>query len=237
MSKIKLPDGVGIAIQGPTNYVDLLINFWPQFDCPITWGTWSDEPIRNILKIERAGIEVVIVDKPEFTGFLNCNLQFLSSHASIEALRKYDVKHVLKMRSDCVMYNLEQIWPIDTDISFMFSYNPKASIPYAYCLDGVYHMGLDFPADHAFFGKIDTVSHVMAGYEKYWNPAPPESIILKRWLDLRKIEQNFDIQFLKENGVHYWGGDAVKKSAEFIWLKPQVNMTSMLIHENYLRMY
>jgi hypothetical protein len=246
MSKIKLPEGVGIAIQGPTERAEEMIVFWNQFNCPVVWGTWNDEPARNILKIERSGIEVILIDKPVYAGYLNCNMQFKSSLYSLQNLKQKGVKHALKVRHDCLFHNIENIWPINAEISFQCSYNPNQSWEIAYRLpkdlkcaigDGKFHMGVDFPPDFCIFGDIDILIKVFDLYMGWSQPIPPESLILKQWLDLKGLEDNFTPEFLKSNGLHYFGPDTLKMGASLIWLKNNWNMTEALREQPLIRIF
>ena len=246
MTKIQLPQGVGIAIQGPTNMVKEMSIFWSNFDCPIVWATWSDEPARNILKIERSGIEVILIDKPNYSGYLNCNMQFKSSLAGLKRLEEMHVKHALKIRHDCVFYGLEKLWPINAEISFEHSYNPQHCFEIVYRLpknlkqksgEGKFHLGCDYPADLCIFGNMDVLLKVFDLYMEYNQPIPPESLILKQWLDLKGLEDNFTPEFLKSNGLHYFGPDAIKTGASLIWMKLNWNMTAILHNEPHIRIY
>jgi hypothetical protein len=246
MSKVKLPEGVGIAIQGPTNMVEEMSVFWSQFDCPIVWATWSDEPARNILKIERNGIEVILIDKPDYSGYLNCNMQFKSSFAGLKRLQELGVKHALKIRHDCVFFGIERVWPINADISFEHSYNPHNCSEIAYKLpkylkhqagEGKFHLGLDYPSDFCIFGKIDVLVKVFDLYMEWPQPIPPESLILKQWLDLKGLEDNFTPEFLKSNGLHYFGPTALKLGSSLMWMKNNWNMTALLYNEPNIRIY
>lgn len=246
MEKVKLPDGVGIAIQGPTNRVDEMVSFWSQFDCPKVWCTWIDEPARNILKIERSGIEVILIDKPDYPGYLNCNMQFKSSLFGLLRLKELGVKHAMKIRHDCVFYNLESIWPINEEISFEHSYNPIYCTEIVYKIpkdlknklsEGVIHLGQDHPSDLCIFGKIDVLIKVFDLYMEWNHPIPAESLILKQWLDLKGLEDNFNPEFLKMNGLHYFGPDMIKKNATLFWMKNNWNMRIILMNEPLIRIY
>lgn len=237
--KVKLPAGTGICIQGPTGFIDDVVHFWNRFDCPIVWSTWETEPAASVLKIERAGIPVLLSPKPAYEGYLNTNLQSVSAFAGISHLKNLGVTHVVKTRNDCVLYGLERIWPelIGCDISFMHSYNPEVCSEEAYRLDGVLHSGLDFPLDHIVFGKTDTLLAVYDGIQPFHRPIPAEAIFLNRWLKLRGLEQNFSPEYLKSNGVVYWGPIALRVTATSLWLKNNWNMTAVLWNEPNIRIY
>jgi hypothetical protein len=236
--KIKLPEGVGICIQGPTDFTDICY-FWNGFDCPVVWSTWETEPAKNILKIERSGIEVILSPKPNYSGYLNFNMQSTSTRVGLTRLKELGVNHAVKVRSDMIFSGIETVWQeiVGCDISFMHSYNPKYCPELAYCLDGIYHVGLDFTLDHIVFGNIDTMLYVFGGHEHWNRPIPPESIILKRWLDYRNLVHDFRPEYLKQNGLVYFGPIAMKHSKQVLWLKNNWDFTGIMHNEPNQRIY
>jgi hypothetical protein len=252
MKKISMPNEVGIAIQGPTTFYKEAIKFWNQFDCPMVWATWTDEPIRNVLEIQKSGIDVILLDKPKYVGHLNCNLQFMSSYAGIKRLSELGVEHCLKIRGDCLFFGLEQVWPVDSDISFMFSYNPKyieenqhleiSGGPFVwpehcYYLDGILHLGYDWPSDYAIFGKVNTMLDVFNYVQMYPESIPPEALILKQYINLKGLEHNFKHEYLSKNGVHYYGKSLIETNASILNVKYAENMKVVLSQCPGFRMY
>jgi hypothetical protein len=252
MKKLPMPNGVGIAIQGPTIFYKEAIQFWNTFDCPIVWGTWTDEPVRNLLEIQKSGIDIILLDKPKYVGHLNCNLQFMSSYAGIKRLSELGVKHCLKIRGDCVFYGLESAWPMGPDISFMFSYNPKC-LPenrhlginagpflwpeHCYYLDGVLHLGYDWPNDYAIFGKTDIMLEVFSGFQKYAVSVPPEALILKKYIDIMGMKHDFSYEYLSNNGVHYYGQSLITMNADVYCIKYTESMKVLLQQSIGFRLY
>lgn len=239
MRETKVPPSAGICIQGPTDYWLEVSTFWKQFDCPVVWSTWDTEPARNVLNIERTGIEVILSTPPTYAGYLNYNLQSLSTRVGMERLRERGVVDAVKVRSDSVMYGIERMWDlmVGCDIGFMFSHNPAVCPEVAYYLDGVYHNGIDFPHDHIVFGSVDTLEHVFGGHSAWNIPVPPEALLLKRWLDYRGLAHDFSPDYLRANGVRYWGGIAMALDVQPIWLKKGWNWIHILFNEPHKRMY
>ena len=67
----------GIVIQGPTNLCKEVVSSYK--DIPnVVWSTWDDEPQENITFISQF-MPVVLNKKPDFGGYLNINLQTLST--------------------------------------------------------------------------------------------------------------------------------------------------------------
>lgn len=239
MHKTKVPPTAGICIQGTTDHWFEVSEFWKQFDCPVVWSTWDTEPARNVLGIERKGIEVVLSTPPTYAGYLNYNLQSTSTRVGMERLRERGVVDAVKVRGDSVVYGVEHLWEQmqGCDIGFMFSYNPVTCPEVAYYLDGVYHNGLDYPNDHIVFGRVDTLEHVFGGHSEWHIPVPPEALLLKRWLDYRGLEHDFRPDYLRANGVRYWGGIAVELGVQPIWFKQGWLWWNILRNEPDKRIY
>lgn len=149
------------------------------------------------------------------------------------------VEHALKVRGDQIFGGLQWVWwdIIGCDIAFMCSYNPVATTVFwaksiAYHLDGVNHIGFDYPADYTVFGQIDTMCHVFGGYEPFVRPGPvpSEALLLKRWLDYRGLEHNFTPKYLKSNGLVYWK-EAAKRAISDGNL---VNLLSLKTGEDFI---
>lgn len=245
--KVKLPEKTGICIQGPTDYWEVY-KHWRQFDCPIVWSTWETEPAKRILEIERGGIEVVLSPVPKWAGFWNYNMQSVSTHAGLTRLKEMGVEHALKVRGDQIFGGVQWVWwdIIGCDIAFFCSYNPVSKTCYwakemSYYLDGIYHIGCDYVADYIVFGQMDTMLHVFGGLEKFPRPGPvpSEALLLKRWLDYRGLEHNFNPKYLKSNGLVYWKESALKSisngnAVDFFSLKTEENFIILGNNEFYI---
>lgn len=98
---------VGIVLQGPTTYAESTLNCY-RIARNVVWSTWEDEPAVNINAIKESGIKLNLTKKPAHTGYLNINLQCLSTYTGILELAKNpDIKYFVKIRSDFVMDNIE----------------------------------------------------------------------------------------------------------------------------------
>jgi hypothetical protein len=88
------------VIQGPTDYYKEVADL---FKYPnVVWSTWSDESVVRLEYIRSKGIEVVLVDKPQFPGYMNVNMQVKSTYEGIKYLEG-KVDEVLKVRSDTII--------------------------------------------------------------------------------------------------------------------------------------
>ena len=94
----------GIVIQGPTNYYKEIVPIYK--DIPnVVWSTWEDEPVENIEFINQY-VSVTLCQKPEFPGFLNVNMQTISTLNGIKYLQERGVTEILKTRGDVIITNL-----------------------------------------------------------------------------------------------------------------------------------
>lgn len=208
MEKFKLPEKTAIAIQGPTKYYKEISAFYKNFEAPIVYTTWKNEPAQNILYLERSGIHMELIDTPEYNGYLNVNMQNASSTHGLKYIKQnYDINHVLKIRSDTTIIGLERLWPniYGCEISWAHIYNPIEDPYWAYNLNGKVHTGMDWISDYAVFGKIDNLINMFDWYIPFNLPVPPESLYMYRYLLMKKLEHNFDVNYLKENGVIFFG--------------------------------
>ena len=97
----------GIVIQGPTNYYKKIIEHYKHIP-NIVWSTWEDEPIDNLKYIEN-NIPLIVNKKPSFPGYLNVNLQVLSTFSGIEYLVNNNVTEILKIRGDIIVSDIDKL--------------------------------------------------------------------------------------------------------------------------------
>jgi hypothetical protein len=117
-----------------------------------------------------------------------------------------NIQEIIKVRSDVAIYGIQRLLNIlyGYDIAFPFMYvkeNPLHNP--TYYLDGAIHTGMDFPCDHVIYGKISSLSRI---FDKHSDEtAPPESVILGRYLSNRNLPYTSDIGLLKKLGVFFFG--------------------------------
>lgn len=69
-------------------------------------STWENElPSRKIEHLRELGIIVVLNQVPSFHGRGNVNLQLISTSSGIKALEKFDIKRIIKTRTDQALLN------------------------------------------------------------------------------------------------------------------------------------
>lgn len=239
MNKLLLPSNVGIAIQGPTKYYKEISCFYSQFDCHIVFTTWKNEPAENVLYLERSGIHMELIDAPKYNGYLNVNMQSLSSVHGLKYLKdKFNVSSALKIRSDSMIFGLESLWPkiYDCEISWAHIYNPKEDPNWAYNLHGKTHIGMDWTVDYAVFGKIDNLIYLYDWVIDFNLPIPPESLYMMRYLEYKNMDHNFDIEYLKQAGAIFFAKYFVETNSDLYCMKYNQSFKHGLVTQPKLRL-
>lgn len=103
-------DKVAIVIQGPIRDEDdftietikLYKKMYPKIDIIIS--TWIDISEKQLEKIKKLDVHLVINEKPIYSGLGNMNYQIISSREGIKMARSLGCSYVLKMRSDQRIY-------------------------------------------------------------------------------------------------------------------------------------
>jgi hypothetical protein len=218
----------GIIIQGSTDFHhEEIANFYSQFN-NVVWSTWKDEPKKHLDYIRSMGITLILSYKPDYSGYLNVNLQCKSTLNGIKYFKDRGFSEVIKVRSDVLFWGIERV--LDKlkgkDVSFIAMYNPETCWAYAYYLD-YYHHGMDFPCDFIIHGNIDTMYNIFDYHTEINLPIAPESRLLKNYLTYRNIEPKFDFNHLVKNGVYFFNKDCIENNASIIWTKrnPRCNLT------------
>jgi len=217
---------IGIILQGPTEYCHPVAEFYSQFD-NVVWSTWKDEPKENIDFIFQKGIDVILNDKPEYGGYLNINLQCISTLEGIKYFQAKGFTEVIKVRSDVIFYEIDKVLPElhEKEIAFLNLNNPAYKPYLAYYLD-YYHVGLDFPSDHVIFGQINNMYNAFNYYIPWNDPVPPESIILRNYLTT-KGNTMFSYPNLINQGIYLFARDCNKHNSKIVWLKNNWDLISL----------
>jgi hypothetical protein len=144
----------GIAIQGPTDYYKEVADHYSQYP-NVVWSTWSDESIVRLEYIRSKGIEVILIEKPQFPGYMNVNMQVKSTYEGIKYLEG-KVDEVLKVRSDTIISNLPALMNglKGKQLSFMATCKEGVRKDLAYDLE-YYHTSHDYPSDNVIYGKVE----------------------------------------------------------------------------------
>lgn len=193
---------VSIIIQGPTSYYKEILDAYSNYS-KVLWCTWKDEPSTNIKAIEKSGIVVHLIEKPNISGNSNINLQCKSTYEGLLKCNElFQTDYYIKIRSDFRISNIsllcQRFIKKKSDLNFLGWAN----------IDG------GFILDYIVFGDFENM-------KKFWkfediadqgNPCP-EIFLMKRFFgneisisDLQRLSvkmspsiNNIDIQWLSRN--------------------------------------
>ena len=212
----------GIVIQGPTTYYKEIINKYK--DIPnIVWSTWEDEPIENLNYIEKH-IPLILNKKPNINGYLNINLQNITTLSGISYLINQGVEEILKLRGDIIISDPNKLLSLlkGREMSFLQMCKEGARRDIYYEL--IYsHFSHDYPSDLMMYGK----SHILYdGFnftveENY--PIPPESLIAYHILQKMGIEFKLNYEHFIKNKISFFMNDCLENNIDIIWINIKHN--------------
>ena len=216
----------GIIIQGPTNFYRELADHYSQLGdkVEIVWATWNDESIKRLDYIRSKGIEVILVEKPKVSGYMNVNMQVKSAFAGADYLRG-KVDEALKVRSDTIITNLDKLLPRleNKQLSFMATCKLDARKDLFYDLV-YYHNCHDYPADNVIYGKIDDL-HLMFDFQiDDYLAVPPESLITWNYMTNKNMEFFLSYENMIKEGISFFMQECLDENVEVKWLKRDVNL-------------
>ena len=213
----------GIIIQGPTEYYKELADYYSKFE-NVVWATWNDESVVRLDYIRNKGIEVILVKKPEVSGYINVNMQVKSSFAGVNYLEN-KVDEALKVRSDTIITNLDKLLPRlqGKQLSFMATCKTGVRKDLAYDLV-YYHDSHDYPADNVVYGKIEDLKLMFDFQIDEMLPIPPEALIAWNYMTNKGIEFKLDYQTMVDGGISFFLQECLDENVEVNWLKKKVNL-------------
>ena len=214
----------GIIIQGPTEYYKELADHYSQFD-NVVWATWNDESVVRLDYIRSKGIEVVLLEKPKFPGYMNVNMQLASSYAGINHLFELGIDEALKVRSDTIVTNLDKLLPRLQGRKLAFIATCKTGIRKDIAYDLVYyHDSHDYPADNVIYGKIDDLQDMFNFQIEDMLPIPPEALVT--WNYMTSQDMNFHLSYknMIHEGISFFLQECLDENVEVNWLKREVNL-------------
>lgn len=203
----------GIVLQGPTMYCREVA---PQYsECsPVVWATWIDEPKENIDYLKTTNIEVILIDKPSNPGYLNINMQTVSTIAAIEYItKKYKVDELLKTRGDVIINKVPKLLEILKGNSAAFLATCREGARSELYYELVYpHYSHDYPDNFFFYGTVENVHGAFNFFLEDWAPIPPESLITYHLMQTMGIKFNLDFEYMKENGIYFYYRDCIENN-------------------------
>ena len=221
----------GIVIQGPTLYWEQVINCYKDFP-NVVWSTWDDEPIENIESIKQY-IPVVQSSKPNFPGYLNINLQCISTYEGAKYLESKGVTEILKTRGDV---NITNLFP------FMESLKGNQMSFLAICKEGVrtdiayeleyFHNSHDYPADQVIYGTTEAIVNTFNFQIENQLPIPPESLVAYSYLNWRGEEFSLNFDYLKSLGITFYMENCLKHNVKLHMVAPKHNFDLVTFHNS-----
>ena len=213
----------GIVLQGPTNYYKEVADHYSQYP-NVVWATWNDESVVRLEYIRSKGIEVVLVDKPQFPGYMNVNMQVKSTYEGIKYLEG-KVDEVLKVRSDTIISNLPSLMSglKGKQLSFMATCKEGVRKDLTYDLE-YYHTSHDYPSDNVIYGKVEDMLIMFDFQIDELLPIPPESLITWNYMTNMDIDFKLNYQHLVDNGISFFTNICLDKEVGVHWLKQNVNL-------------
>lgn len=213
----------GIIIQGPTDYYKEVADHYSQYP-NVVWATWNDESIVRLEYIRSKGIEVVLVDKPQFPGYMNVNMQVKSTYEGVKYLEG-KVDEVLKVRSDTIISNLPALMNglKGKQLSFMATCKEGVRKDLAYDLE-YYHTSHDYPSDNVIYGRVEDMLLMFDFQIDELLPIPPESLITWNYMTNMNMEFRLNYQHLVDNGISFFTDICLDKEVGVHWLKQDVNL-------------
>jgi hypothetical protein len=213
----------GIIIQGPTNYFKEISDHYSQYP-NVVWATWDDESISNLDYIRSKGIQVILLNKPLFPGYMNVNMQVKSTFEGIKALENR-VEEVLKVGSDIIISNLSDLMLELKGRQLSFMATCKTGIRKDLVYDLIYyHTSHDYPSDNVIYGKIEDMLMMFDFQIEELLPIPPESLIAWNYMVNKDIEFKLEYQHMVNNGISFFTNICLDKKVDVHWLKQNVNL-------------
>jgi hypothetical protein len=208
----------GIVIQGPTNYCKEVAPIYKNIP-NVVWSTWEDEPLENINFIKQY-VDVVLCKKPSFSGYLNVNMQTVSTTVGVKYLQEKGVTEVLKTRGDIIITNLDIFLETlrEKQMAFLVMCKEGARTDLYYEL--VYpHYSHDYPCDLIVYGSIENIKNMFDFVIEDTLYIPPESLIAFSFLTNKNIEFKLNYQHFIDNNVYFFLNDCIKHDVKLKWIK------------------
>ena len=213
----------GIIIQGPTEYYKELANYYSQFE-NVVWATWNDESTIRLDYIRDKGIKIILVEKPEVSGYINVNMQVKSTFAGVSYLEG-KVDEALKVRSDTIVTNLDKLLPRLKNRQLAFMATCKTGVRKDLVYDLVYyHDSHDYPADNVIYGKIEDLKLMFDFQIDEILPIPPEALIAWNYMANKGIKFKLDYQTMIDGGISFFLQECLDENVEVNWLKRDANL-------------
>lgn len=165
----------------------------------LLFSTWDDLEEKQLQKLISIGVKVVFSKRPSICGFLNFNLQLVTTQKGLYEIKKLGIETVLKTRSDQRIYNkltleylgsLSRKFPSSSRLNcnsriFILSQTTLCNVPFHVCdmlqygfIDDVINFWSVMPHKHNVsrgnYEKTILGKRVLSDYFKDYNTTLPE---------------------------------------------------------------
>jgi len=214
----------GIVIQGPTTYCKTIIEKYK--DIPnVVWSTWENEPVDNLNYIEKH-IPLVLNKQPDFAGYLNINLQNITTSSGIAYLMEKGINEVLKIRGDIIISDPVKLLSLlkGRKISFlqMCKEGARKDLYYEFIYS---HFSHDYPSDLVMYGDVNILYSGFGFVMEELSPIPPESLIAYNILQAMDIEFKLNYNHFIKNGISFFMGDCLQNDIDITNINTKHNKT------------
>jgi hypothetical protein len=213
----------GIVIQGPTNYYKEIIEKYK--DIPnVVWSTWENEPIDNLNYIKKY-IPLVLNKQPSFPGYLNINLQNISTTSGIAYLIEKNISEILKVRGDIIINNPVKLLSLLKGRKMSFFQMCKEGARKDIYYELIYpHFSHDYPSDLILYGESKILYRGFGFIMEETSPIPAESLIAYHILQEMGIDFKLNYNHFIKNGISFFMNDCLQHNIDINWLKHNYNL-------------
>jgi hypothetical protein len=165
-------------------------------------------------------MDVVLCQKPSFSGYLNINMQTISTITGVKHLLKKGVTEVLKTRGDIIITNLDIFLKtlLKKEMTFLAIAKEGARTDLYYEL--VYpHYSHDYPVDLVMYGSIKNIEFAFNFTIDELTLIPPESLIAFNFLTNNNIDFKLNYQHFINNNICFYLNDCIKHDIKLKWIK------------------
>ncbi len=218
----------GIVIQGPTNFCKEVAPLYK--DIPnVVWSTWEDEPVENIEFIKQF-IPVVLCEKPSFPGYLNINLQNVSTVKGILYLQEKGVTEILKTRGDISISDVQKVLNFLKNKPAAFMVICKKGARPLYYEFEYHHFFHDYPDNFFHYGTTENILNSFNFSVENLAVIPPESLIAYHLLQGMGVDFKLDYQHFIDNGIYFFMNDLLEHDIKIHLIKRDQDLVK--IHSN-----
>jgi hypothetical protein len=212
----------GIVIQGPTTYYKKIVEKYKNIP-NVVWSTWENEPIENLNHIKKY-IPLILNQQPSFVGYLNINLQNITTSSGIRYLIENGVTEVLKIRGDFMISDPIKLLSLlkGRKMSFLQMCKEGARTDLYYEL--IYpHYSHDYPSDNILYGDAKILYEGFNFTIEEYQQIPPESLITYNILQALDIEFKLNYDHFIKNGISFFMGECLKNNISIANIKEKYN--------------